>query len=57
MKKIVSLLIACVLTVVCAVGFVGCGKDGTNGKVVNLPEREQIAAPVEEHYIVEFYSR
>lgn len=32
-------------------------KDGTNGKVVNLPEREQIAAPVEEHYIVEFYSR
>ena len=32
-------------------------KDGTNGKVVILPEREQIAAPVEEHYIVEFYSR
>ncbi len=32
-------------------------KDGTNGKVVNLPEREQIAAPVEEHYIVEYYSR
>lgn len=32
-------------------------KDGTNGKVVNLPEREQIAVPVEEHYIVEFYSR
>ena len=32
MKKIVSLLIACVLMVVCAVGFVGCGKDGTNGK-------------------------
>ena len=31
MKKIISLLIACVLTVVCAVGFVGCGKDGTNG--------------------------
>ena len=32
MKRIISLLIACVLTVVCAVGFVGCGKDGTNGK-------------------------
>ena len=32
MKRIVSLLIACVLTVVCAVGFVGCGKDGANGK-------------------------
>ena len=31
MKKIISLLIACVLTVVCAVGFVGCGKDGANG--------------------------
>lgn len=32
MKKIVSLLIACVLTVVCATGFVGCGKDGANGE-------------------------
>ena len=32
-------------------------KDGTNGKVVNLPESEQIAAPVEEPYIVKFYSR
>lgn len=32
-------------------------KDATTGKVVNLPEREQIAAPVEEHYIVEFYSK
>ena len=32
MKRIISLLIACVLTVVCVVGFVGCGKDGTNGK-------------------------
>ena len=27
------------------------------GKVVALPERDQIAAPVEEHYIVEFYSK
>ncbi|MPN08368.1 30S ribosomal protein S4 [bioreactor metagenome] len=26
-------------------------------KIVNLPEREQIAAPVEEHLIVEFYSK
>ncbi len=32
MKRVISLLIACVLTVVCAVGFVGCGKDGANGK-------------------------
>lgn len=28
-----------------------------SGKVITLPEREQIAAPVEEHYIVEFYSK
>lgn len=32
-------------------------KDNTTAKVVNLPDREQIAAPVEEHYIVEFYSK
>lgn len=32
-------------------------KDNTTGKVINLPEREQIAVPVEEHYIVEFYSK
>lgn len=32
-------------------------KDATSGKVINLPERDQIAAPVEEHYIVEFYSK
>ena len=31
MKKIVALLIACVLVVVCATGFVGCGQDGKNG--------------------------
>ncbi|NLO45775.1 MAG: 30S ribosomal protein S4 [Clostridiales bacterium] len=27
------------------------------GKVLNLPERDQIEAPVEEHLIVEFYSK
>ncbi len=27
------------------------------GKVVNMPERDQIEAPVEEHLIVEFYSK
>jgi len=32
-------------------------KQDKAGKVINLPEREQIAAPVEEHYIVEFYSK
>ncbi len=32
-------------------------KADKSGKVVTLPEREQIAAPVEEHYIVEFYSK
>lgn len=32
-------------------------KDANSAKVVNLPTREQIAAPVEEHYIVEYYSR
>ncbi len=32
-------------------------KKDNSGKVVTLPEREQIAAPVEEHYIVEFYSK
>ncbi len=33
--------------------------DGENrsAKVVNLPEREQIQCPVEEHLIVEFYSK
>lgn len=28
-----------------------------DAKVVNLPDREQIAAPVEEHLIVEYYSK
>ena len=32
-------------------------KKDNAGKIINLPEREQIAAPVEEHYIVEFYSK
>lgn len=31
MKKIVALLIACVLVVVCVTGFICCGKDGKNG--------------------------
>lgn len=26
-------------------------------KIINLPDRDQIAAPVEEHFIVEFYSK
>ena len=32
-------------------------KDAMEAKVVKLPEREDIATPVEEHLIVEFYSR
>ena len=31
--------------------------DAYTGKVINLPDREQIEAPVEEHLIVEFYSK
>ncbi len=31
--------------------------DAYEGKVINLPDRDQIAAPVEEHLIVEFYSK
>jgi len=31
--------------------------EAVSAKVVNLPERDQIAAPVEEHLIVEFYSK
>ena len=31
--------------------------DAMEAKVVKLPEREEIATPVEEHLIVEFYSR
>jgi small subunit ribosomal protein S4 len=32
-------------------------RDDSIGKVINLPERDQIEAPVEEHLIVEFYSK
>lgn len=32
-------------------------RDGAEGKVINLPERDQIEAPVEERLIVEFYSK
>ncbi len=32
-------------------------RENLNGKVVNLPERDQIEAPVEEHLIVELYSK
>ncbi len=32
-------------------------KDAMEAKVVKLPDREEIATPVEEHLIVEFYSR
>ena len=31
--------------------------DTLEAKVVNLPTREQIDAPIEEHLIVEFYSK
>ncbi len=31
--------------------------ESKSGKVINLPERDQIEAPVEEHLIVEFYSK
>ncbi len=32
-------------------------RDAAEAKIVALPERDQIAAPVEEHLIVEFYSK
>lgn len=32
-------------------------KDAMSAKVVKLPEREEISTPVEEHLIVEFYSK
>ncbi|MBQ9553133.1 MAG: 30S ribosomal protein S4, partial [Clostridia bacterium] len=31
--------------------------EAATAKVIALPEREQIAVPVEEHLIVEFYSK
>ncbi len=33
------------------------GNDAYEGKVLSLPERDQIHVPVEEHLIVEFYSK
>ncbi|HRT82587.1 MAG TPA: 30S ribosomal protein S4, partial [Oscillospiraceae bacterium] len=32
-------------------------REKAEGKVLNLPERDQIEVPVEEHLIVEFYSK
>ncbi len=32
-------------------------RDAATAKIVSLPERDQIGAPVEEHLIVEFYSK
>ncbi|MEG1819612.1 MAG: 30S ribosomal protein S4, partial [Oscillospiraceae bacterium] len=32
-------------------------REAVSAKIINLPERDQIAVPVEEHFIVEFYSK
>lgn len=37
--------------------WLDANKDAMTAKVVALPEREEIATPVEEHLIVEFYSK
>ena len=37
--------------------WIEANKDAMTAKVVALPEREEIATPVEEHLIVEFYSK
>ena len=37
--------------------WIDVNKDAMTVKVVKLPEREEIATPVEEHLIVEFYSK
>lgn len=37
--------------------WIESNKDAMSAKVVALPEREEIATPVEEHLIVEFYSK
>lgn len=37
--------------------WLDANKDAMSAKVVALPEREEIATPVEEHLIVEFYSK
>lgn len=37
--------------------WIDANKDAMSAKVVALPEREEIMTPVEEHLIVEFYSK
>lgn len=37
--------------------WIEANKDAMSAKIVALPEREEIATPVEEHLIVEFYSK
>lgn len=37
--------------------WIDVNKDAMEAKVVNLPERDEIATPVEEHLIVEYYSK
>lgn len=37
--------------------WIDANKDAMSAKVVALPEREEITTPVEEHLIVEFYSK
>lgn len=37
--------------------WIEVNKDAMEAKIVALPEREEIATPVEEHLIVEFYSK
>ena len=37
--------------------WIEANKDAMSAKVVAVPEREEIATPVEEHLIVEFYSK
>lgn len=37
--------------------WLDANKDAMTAKIVALPEREEIATPVEEHLIVEFYSK
>ncbi len=37
--------------------WVDANKDAMEAKIVKLPDREEITTPVEEHLIVEFYSR
>lgn len=37
--------------------WIDVNKDAMEAKIVKLPERDEIATPVEEHLIVEFYSK